>query len=280
YDYGYRHYAPWLARWLNPDPAGTVDGLNLFRMVRNNPVTLVDSDGHEPVRPRGYAALASTFKRGDIVYGLDKPRQTALRALEERGYKRQVGGILGKIYRLIYGEGKKNIIIQNDITNAVWSFENPMKYSSNSEIRKKVSDPARGIGFRGFLEAHHKYNVASTTLASRREPPLSMQEMKKLWKKTSKAGLEYQIRIRRREVHFVVETIIDNIDAVVSKRGHGESITSSELRWLYRHRDTEAVRSYVRFWGPEGEVARADVFDPLKWRDYTPKNRYDVSWGS
>nr|WP_275666171.1 RHS repeat-associated core domain-containing protein [Vibrio sp. Isolate23] len=28
--YGYRYYAPWLCRWLNPDPAGTVDGLNLF----------------------------------------------------------------------------------------------------------------------------------------------------------------------------------------------------------------------------------------------------------
>ncbi|TPA07162.1 toxin, partial [Burkholderia pseudomallei] len=45
YDYGYRHYAPWLARWLNPDPAGTVDGLNLYRMVRNNPVTFIDRDG-------------------------------------------------------------------------------------------------------------------------------------------------------------------------------------------------------------------------------------------
>ncbi|WP_230939036.1 RHS repeat-associated core domain-containing protein, partial [Burkholderia vietnamiensis] len=29
YDYGWRSYQPWLGRWLNPDPAGTVDGLNL-----------------------------------------------------------------------------------------------------------------------------------------------------------------------------------------------------------------------------------------------------------
>jgi insecticidal toxin complex protein TccC len=43
--YGFRSYAPWLMRWLNPDPAGTVDGLNLLRMVRNNPVTLGDPDG-------------------------------------------------------------------------------------------------------------------------------------------------------------------------------------------------------------------------------------------
>ncbi|CAI1078449.1 Uncharacterized conserved protein [Serratia entomophila] len=43
--YGYRYYQPWAGRWLSTDPAGTVDGLNLFRMVRNNPVTLFDSNG-------------------------------------------------------------------------------------------------------------------------------------------------------------------------------------------------------------------------------------------
>ncbi|MEM8008291.1 RHS repeat domain-containing protein, partial [Morganella morganii subsp. sibonii] len=38
YYYGYRYYQPWAGRWLSSDPAGTVDGLNQFRMVRNNPV--------------------------------------------------------------------------------------------------------------------------------------------------------------------------------------------------------------------------------------------------
>ncbi|MGT3828656.1 RHS repeat-associated core domain-containing protein, partial [Enterobacter kobei] len=32
YYYGYRYYQPWAGRWLSADPAGTVDGLNLFRM--------------------------------------------------------------------------------------------------------------------------------------------------------------------------------------------------------------------------------------------------------
>ena len=44
YDYGLRYYAAWLARWINPDPAGDVDGLNLFCMVANNPMRF--SDGH------------------------------------------------------------------------------------------------------------------------------------------------------------------------------------------------------------------------------------------
>ncbi|VWB16539.1 FG-GAP/YD repeat-containing protein [Burkholderia lata] len=49
YYYGLRYYQPWLGRWLNPDPAGTIDGLNLYRMVRNNPVTLGDEDGRMPL---------------------------------------------------------------------------------------------------------------------------------------------------------------------------------------------------------------------------------------
>ncbi|WP_172566104.1 RHS repeat-associated core domain-containing protein [Vibrio navarrensis] len=65
YYYGYRYYAPWLCRWLNPDPAGTVDGLNLFRMVRNNPVTLSDMDGRAPgdnekVKPKRKSVVIST----------------------------------------------------------------------------------------------------------------------------------------------------------------------------------------------------------------------------
>ncbi|RXV64375.1 hypothetical protein D1006_39020 [Burkholderia stabilis] len=48
YYYGYRYYAPWMARWINPDPAGIVDGLNLYRMVRNNPVLLEDFIGAVP----------------------------------------------------------------------------------------------------------------------------------------------------------------------------------------------------------------------------------------
>jgi insecticidal toxin complex protein TccC len=45
YYYGYRYYQPWIGRWLSADPAGTVDGLNLYAMVRNSPASAVDDDG-------------------------------------------------------------------------------------------------------------------------------------------------------------------------------------------------------------------------------------------
>ncbi|MFJ7283400.1 RHS repeat domain-containing protein [Pseudomonas sp. NPDC099000] len=47
YYYDFRYYVPWLFRWLNPDPARDVDGVNLYRMVRNNPITFFDEQGKE-----------------------------------------------------------------------------------------------------------------------------------------------------------------------------------------------------------------------------------------
>lgn len=45
YYYGTRYYAPWLQRWISADPAGDVDGLNLYGFVGNNPVRYVDPSG-------------------------------------------------------------------------------------------------------------------------------------------------------------------------------------------------------------------------------------------
>jgi len=49
YYYGARYYAPWLQRWLNPDPAGNVDGLNFYRFVKNSPIVFVDKNGNRPI---------------------------------------------------------------------------------------------------------------------------------------------------------------------------------------------------------------------------------------
>lgn len=47
YYYGQRYYAPWLQRWINPDPTGAADGLNLYCMVGNNPLRYTDPHGHD-----------------------------------------------------------------------------------------------------------------------------------------------------------------------------------------------------------------------------------------
>ncbi|WP_253299824.1 toxin TcdB middle/N-terminal domain-containing protein [Wolbachia endosymbiont of Chironomus riparius] len=67
YYYGARYYAPWLARWINPDPAGTIDGLNLFQFVGGNPVNSVDVGGK--ARQMINDDVASTFQmRNNGIY--------------------------------------------------------------------------------------------------------------------------------------------------------------------------------------------------------------------
>ncbi|MQT73630.1 RHS repeat-associated core domain-containing protein [Pseudomonas helleri] len=88
YYYGFRYYAPWLQRWINPDPAGDVDGLNLFRMVRNNPVRFYDGDGRQPkeidddysenspsAHFSGNQQVLKTFRRRDMTKEQSAARQ-------------------------------------------------------------------------------------------------------------------------------------------------------------------------------------------------------------
>ena len=101
YYYGYRYYAPWLQRWINPDPAGVIDGLNLFCMVRNNPVSLRDSHGRQSqendddyseyapgAMSSGYQQSAHSFRRRDIDEHAASARQASV-----------VSGLSHKVYR-------------------------------------------------------------------------------------------------------------------------------------------------------------------------------------
>ncbi|WLH83035.1 RHS repeat domain-containing protein [Pseudomonas sp. FP2338] len=61
YYYGLRYYAPWLQRWISPDPAGDDGQLNPYLMAFNNPITFVDSMGLQP------AAVENTRIQGGII---------------------------------------------------------------------------------------------------------------------------------------------------------------------------------------------------------------------
>ncbi len=58
YYYRARYYDYFTARFLQPDPIGYVDGLNLYAYVRNNPVARIDSLGLHINPPVGDSAAA------------------------------------------------------------------------------------------------------------------------------------------------------------------------------------------------------------------------------
>ncbi len=47
YYHGARHYAPWLGRWVSADPAGLVDGGDLYLYGKNDPIRYTDESGLE-----------------------------------------------------------------------------------------------------------------------------------------------------------------------------------------------------------------------------------------
>jgi RHS repeat-associated protein len=61
YYYGARYYAPWLGRWISADPAGTVDGLNLYEFVGGNPITGIDIGGMSKRTPQNAIEERSTI---------------------------------------------------------------------------------------------------------------------------------------------------------------------------------------------------------------------------
>jgi RHS repeat-associated protein len=79
YYHGARYYAAWLGRWTSADPAGLVDGTNLYRYVRNNPVGSTDPDGQQtddsPDPDKPPLDLGPSFEDPGMKAALDHAQQ-------------------------------------------------------------------------------------------------------------------------------------------------------------------------------------------------------------
>ncbi|WP_122413813.1 RHS repeat domain-containing protein [Pseudomonas viridiflava] len=82
YYYGFRYYAPWLQRWISPDPAGDVDGLNLFSFVKNSPVGHIDPAGSVSTPyQHAYDAYDLMFKQGRVWEGLSQGAESGIETM-------------------------------------------------------------------------------------------------------------------------------------------------------------------------------------------------------
>jgi insecticidal toxin complex protein TccC len=84
YYYGYRYFAPWLSRWINPDPAGAVDGLNLYGFVGNSPVSFTDDDGRIKVSVTEFLATGGELRSRDELASDNRQVMRSLIAEELR----------------------------------------------------------------------------------------------------------------------------------------------------------------------------------------------------
>ncbi|ECG8610354.1 type III secretion protein GogB [Salmonella enterica subsp. salamae] len=187
------------------------------------------------------------FRSGDIVYGLSSPKEKLVNSI-----------------KLVNDFSKKDIITQNTLTNAIWDSRTPRKYKQDSLIKRALNEHERGMKFKQHLMNHNNYNV---TMAD-----LSVYNRDKLWAKTSKAGLEFQTLTRNRTVMFCADELVNSLKLIANKSdGYGQSITASELRWIYRNKDNNQIIKNIRFYLCGKEIPAEKILGAPEWKDYSPK---------
>ena len=205
----------------------------------------------------GNKSLRDNFEPGDIIFGLSIDRTPGVDSLDPALFPRRTGK-------------KDNILIQNPLTDAVYGPQvKPDIPRTDAEILNDLNDGQRGLGFKKFASSY---------------PPLQKQDYlalegdvraNRLWKRTSKAGLLYQIFERKKTVHFCVDHLETAIGKIAKKQGvEGNSVTATEIRLLYRYRHHPDIRKYLKVYSGNKEISVDAFFANPLWNDYIPHRSY------
>lgn len=195
YYYGFRYYVPWLQRWLNPDPAGDVDGLNFYLMVINNPMTFRDANGlaktgnyemEVGLKQRlllNVAKLKSKISIFDKASGKYKESNDFKVVEVEMESKYLVGG----------DEVKKNLRDYKDI------YSRRLKASPQRKVGGEESNNSLGESVSGYMlrSANDTFVVASNTLNAPNMHPDTVVERRffAVLKRADKSKLPEQRKI-------------------------------------------------------------------------------------
>jgi RHS repeat-associated protein len=147
-----RYYAAWVGRWISADPAGLIDGSNLYRYARSNPIRFLDHGGMAPKSPEEIEVE---------------------RLSDEKKF-------LGSKARVLEDDIVKNHVLAHDLEQTV--KDNPIvkkDVKKYEEIKRGIRDAKASVNtleeklkdVRGHLqEVEKKLDVALDKLAGLRDP--------------------------------------------------------------------------------------------------------------
>ncbi len=265
---------------------------NLFKLYKNVEHYLLKLGAYEPNE--------DSFHFGeDIVFGLDEPREKLLTKLLGNNHSAFSKGmtqnfITNSIWKNKNPKEKFNTL--DKIKKNILNMENRFKKEPNSDTSLESLNPeyteklvTRANSFRTFLEekslTNSKYNIWTDYLTNDIN-----EEKKQRWKTTSKAGLEFQLMHQQKPVYFAIEQLKPsdiikkisythiaadtnsntdiNIDTDTLP-AHNTSITSSEMRWLYKHRKDENVKKNLKLFDKDGNlIPSEEYFSDPAWEKY------------
>lgn len=230
YYYGFRYYAPWLQRWINPDPAWEIDGLNFFRMVRNNPIALYDKNGLSPEGRLSRLMLKEPgFREG---YAADP--KIALLTLKQ-----------------LFNDQPKDIL-KLAIERVQWEMDTPLETVTDkmnnlaiTEPQKKLRKPAQEFSYMNEFKAIYSTNRGSTAInsAMRAGTQISIDGKKILRELTERVGdQEFSGKVGK-EKASLIKIIADDFNLhkteQISYQLYNQSNTT--LTTYYRGQDISAT---------------------------------------
>jgi RHS repeat-associated protein len=154
--YGARYYAAWLGRWTAPDPAGSVDGHNLYAYARNNPIRLSDALGLQSEEPEttwldvAWSATKLAYKFspvGMVLTNIEtsvKVTKAALEGDDKKAAKIQQEATLGMIP---FGGTVKALVTGEDVLPTLPVVGSAMR------VEKSVEDFAGATTAAGHTKA-------------------------------------------------------------------------------------------------------------------------------
>ncbi|WP_409318346.1 RHS repeat-associated core domain-containing protein [Pseudomonas sp. KCJK9016] len=163
YYYGARYYAPWLCRWVSADPAGNVDGLNLYAFVSNNPLRYVDPSGGAKAESviMLYSGFVSTLESiaGQTLVQIDN-------VIHQKNIKRSLlANTAGEVATGVFGYEAGNIggeqvgqfipdvrhIASHSRVNRLPFIEAATGGNAGGDISGGMAAPVTGLGLIGAL---------------------------------------------------------------------------------------------------------------------------------
>jgi RHS repeat-associated protein len=146
--HGARYYAPWLATWTAPDPAGITAGINLYEYCEGNPTILHDPTGHQGTHASEGSVLSTvdaTFARKGIAYNTEVTVRIRLKngVVVIRRYDRVFVDPHDGSFKFLEAKGKDPTHLTRDQKIADrWVQEE----GGEAEIIKSAGKPPRGHG--------------------------------------------------------------------------------------------------------------------------------------
>jgi RHS repeat-associated protein len=159
-----RYYISWLGRWMNCDPIGIGDGVNVYAYCRNNPVGNVDSSGTQ-VKPKedtnwvqpvgklpynkGIFANTTNFLANNTV-GADVTNAVP----NTYKYVKGNGGLSGVVANIVSEGERISNKVENAISNAAKDTKNYLNNTSGKQanVDAVLFDQKLGGGIINFVK--------------------------------------------------------------------------------------------------------------------------------